>query len=67
MNRVLEGWLPWDEFANEIGKSERTVQRMIAKREVAYTYVGRTPHINVIKYRKRLAAKEIDAKRIRRR
>ena len=67
MDKVLAGWLPIDEFALEIQKSRRTVERMIARRELAFARCGRTPLINVQKYRKRLAATEIDAKRRRRR
>ncbi len=64
-DRVLHGYLPIDDFAEEIGKSARTVQRMMTRREVAFTYVGRTPLINIAKFRNSLAAKEIDAKRSR--
>jgi hypothetical protein len=59
MSTILEGYLPVAEFAKAIGKSKRTVERMIAAREVAFTYNGKTPLVNAPKYRAQLEAREI--------
>jgi len=44
---ILEGFITISEAARQLGKSERTVQRMIEHRQLAFTRYGRETMVHV--------------------
>jgi len=46
-NQILDGFITISEAAQQLGKSERTIQRMIERRQLAFTRCGNTAIIHV--------------------
>jgi excisionase family DNA binding protein len=44
---ILEGFITISEAARQLGKSERTIQRMISQRQLAFTRHGRGTLVHV--------------------
>jgi hypothetical protein len=47
VTNLLDDFITVDESAKQLRKSVRSVYRMIERRELAVSYVGKTPWINV--------------------
>jgi excisionase family DNA binding protein len=57
--QLLDDLITIDESAKQLGKSVRSVYRMISRRELAIVYVGKTPLIDVPASRELLKARLI--------
>jgi excisionase family DNA binding protein len=56
---ILDDFISKEEAAEQLGVSPRTINRMMAKREIAFTYVGKTPRIQVSSTREALLSRVI--------
>lgn len=62
---ILDGLVTLPEAQRQFGKSKRTLQRMIARREVSFVYVGKKPYIHVEQSRAALMSRLVKAVGIR--
>ncbi len=59
--QVLDGLVTLPEAARQFCKSKRTLQRMMARREVGFGYIGKKPYIHVELSREALLSRLVKA------
>ena len=56
---IRAGYVTLTEAAEQLGYSKRTLDRMLARRELPVTYFGTHPLLNVVKFREMLRSREV--------